>query len=77
MSIEDEEDLDMLGVKAGAVITSSKTKYVIIKLLGEGGFGAVSYLLLRNLGNYYSILFYRYSSFKIWLVDNVIDLHLH
>uniref|UniRef100_A0A7E4ZUP2 Protein kinase domain-containing protein n=1 Tax=Panagrellus redivivus TaxID=6233 RepID=A0A7E4ZUP2_PANRE len=39
--MSEEEDLEALGVKAGAVIFSSKTKYVIIKLLGEGGFGAV------------------------------------
>uniref|UniRef100_A0AC34G3D6 Protein kinase domain-containing protein n=1 Tax=Panagrolaimus sp. ES5 TaxID=591445 RepID=A0AC34G3D6_9BILA len=41
MSEEDDEDLAYLGVKSGAVLRSGKTKYVIIKLLGEGGFGAV------------------------------------
>lgn len=38
MSDEEEEDL---GIKAGTVIESGKAKYVVIKLLGEGGFGAV------------------------------------
>ncbi|VDL73265.1 unnamed protein product [Nippostrongylus brasiliensis] len=38
--MSDEED-DDLGIKPGTVIDSSKTGYVVIKLLGEGGFGAV------------------------------------
>uniref|UniRef100_A0AC34QR24 Protein kinase domain-containing protein n=1 Tax=Panagrolaimus sp. JU765 TaxID=591449 RepID=A0AC34QR24_9BILA len=39
--MSEEEDLDSLGVKPGAVLTSPKSKFVLIKLLGEGGFGAV------------------------------------
>uniref|UniRef100_A0AC35GQZ1 Protein kinase domain-containing protein n=1 Tax=Panagrolaimus sp. PS1159 TaxID=55785 RepID=A0AC35GQZ1_9BILA len=39
--MSEEDDLESLGVKSGAVLQSGKTKYVIIKLLGEGGFGAV------------------------------------
>uniref|UniRef100_A0AC34F0H9 Protein kinase domain-containing protein n=1 Tax=Panagrolaimus sp. ES5 TaxID=591445 RepID=A0AC34F0H9_9BILA len=35
-----EED-DDLGIKPGAIITSGKREWLIIKLLGEGGFGAV------------------------------------
>ncbi|XGW14994.1 hypothetical protein V3C99_000906 [Haemonchus contortus] len=38
MSDEEEDDL---GIKPGTVIDSSKANYVVIKLLGEGGFGAV------------------------------------
>ncbi|WKX97911.1 hypothetical protein Q1695_013534 [Nippostrongylus brasiliensis] len=38
MSDSDEDDL---GFVAGTVIESSKNKYVIVKLLGAGGFGAV------------------------------------
>ncbi|KAK6745967.1 hypothetical protein RB195_012212 [Necator americanus] len=36
-----EEEEDDLGIKPGTVIDSSKANYVVIKLLGEGGFGAV------------------------------------
>ncbi|CAD6187685.1 unnamed protein product [Caenorhabditis auriculariae] len=37
-----EEDLDDdIGLKPGVIVESSKAKYTIIKLLGEGGFGAV------------------------------------
>ncbi|XGW27374.1 hypothetical protein V3C99_007739, partial [Haemonchus contortus] len=36
-----EEEEDDLGIKPGTVIDSSKARYVIVKLLGEGGFGAV------------------------------------
>uniref|UniRef100_A0A915C2I5 Protein kinase domain-containing protein n=1 Tax=Parascaris univalens TaxID=6257 RepID=A0A915C2I5_PARUN len=35
-----EED-DDLGIKEGSIIESSHTKYAVIKMLGEGGFGAV------------------------------------
>uniref|UniRef100_A0A0M3IJ66 Protein kinase domain-containing protein n=1 Tax=Ascaris lumbricoides TaxID=6252 RepID=A0A0M3IJ66_ASCLU len=37
---ESEEDED-LGIKAGSIIESSHKKYKVIKMLGEGGFGAV------------------------------------
>ncbi|CAJ0597980.1 unnamed protein product [Cylicocyclus nassatus] len=40
ISMSDEEE-DDLGIKPGTVIDSSKANYVVIKLLGEGGFGAV------------------------------------
>uniref|UniRef100_A0A0K0CWQ6 Protein kinase domain-containing protein n=1 Tax=Angiostrongylus cantonensis TaxID=6313 RepID=A0A0K0CWQ6_ANGCA len=36
-----EEEDDDLGIKPGIVIDSSKANYVVINLLGEGGFGAV------------------------------------
>ncbi|CAD6187684.1 unnamed protein product [Caenorhabditis auriculariae] len=37
-----EEDVDdEIGLKPGVIVESSKAKYTIIKLLGEGGFGAV------------------------------------
>ncbi|EYC41238.1 hypothetical protein Y032_0576g218 [Ancylostoma ceylanicum] len=38
MSDSDEDDL---GFVPGTVVESSKNKYVIVKLLGAGGFGAV------------------------------------
>ncbi|KHJ88319.1 hypothetical protein OESDEN_11889 [Oesophagostomum dentatum] len=38
MSDEEEDDL---GIKPGTVVDSSKANYVVMKLLGEGGFGAV------------------------------------
>ncbi|KAK5970440.1 Protein kinase domain-containing protein [Trichostrongylus colubriformis] len=38
MDDEEEEDVNL---KPGSVVESSKGSYVIIKLLGEGGFGAV------------------------------------
>ncbi|KHJ87580.1 hypothetical protein OESDEN_12643 [Oesophagostomum dentatum] len=38
MSDEEEDDL---GIRPGTVVDSNKTNYVVIKLLGEGGFGAV------------------------------------
>ncbi|VDM47248.1 unnamed protein product [Toxocara canis] len=37
---ESEED-DDLGIKSGSVIESSHKKYIVTKMLGEGGFGAV------------------------------------
>ncbi|KAL6726739.1 hypothetical protein Aduo_008678 [Ancylostoma duodenale] len=37
----DEEEEDDVAFKPGAVIDSSKANYVVVKLLGEGGFGAV------------------------------------
>ncbi|VDM52185.1 unnamed protein product [Angiostrongylus costaricensis] len=36
-----EEEDDDLGIKPGTVIDSSKANYVVVNLLGEGGFGAV------------------------------------
>uniref|UniRef100_A0A915CLV3 Protein kinase domain-containing protein n=1 Tax=Ditylenchus dipsaci TaxID=166011 RepID=A0A915CLV3_9BILA len=37
-----EEDIaDTLGLKQGSIITSKHTNYEIVKVLGEGGFGAV------------------------------------
>ncbi|KJH42405.1 hypothetical protein DICVIV_11605 [Dictyocaulus viviparus] len=38
MMSDEEDELD---IKPGTVIDSSKANYVVIKLLGEGGFGAV------------------------------------
>ncbi|KAL6725287.1 hypothetical protein ANCDUO_10392 [Ancylostoma duodenale] len=38
MSDDEEDDV---GIKAGTVVDSSKANYVVMKLLGEGGFGAV------------------------------------
>ncbi|KAK6055336.1 hypothetical protein COOONC_07160 [Cooperia oncophora] len=38
--MEDEEEEDV-NLKPGFVVESSKASYVIVKLLGEGGFGAV------------------------------------
>ncbi|KHN87260.1 Tau-tubulin kinase 2 [Toxocara canis] len=35
------EDDDDLGIKEGSQIESSHTKYTVVKMLGEGGFGAV------------------------------------
>uniref|UniRef100_A0A1I7YNB5 Protein kinase domain-containing protein n=1 Tax=Steinernema glaseri TaxID=37863 RepID=A0A1I7YNB5_9BILA len=40
--MSDEENLEEeLGIRPGAVVDSAKAKFVIVKLLGEGGFGAV------------------------------------
>ncbi|KAI6231711.1 Tau-tubulin kinase 1 [Aphelenchoides besseyi] len=36
-----EEGDDELGIKPGVTVSSSKQEYVVITLLGEGGFGAV------------------------------------
>ncbi|KAH7723222.1 Serine/threonine-protein kinase K06H7.1 [Aphelenchoides avenae] len=41
MGDSDEDVADELGLKPGVVVESSKAKYVIEGLLGEGGFGAV------------------------------------
>ncbi|VDO78752.1 unnamed protein product [Heligmosomoides polygyrus] len=38
MSDDEEDDV---GIKPGTIIDSSKANYVVVKLLGEGGFGAV------------------------------------
>uniref|UniRef100_A0A7E4ZVZ7 Protein kinase domain-containing protein n=1 Tax=Panagrellus redivivus TaxID=6233 RepID=A0A7E4ZVZ7_PANRE len=35
------EQEDDIGIKPGAIITSGKYNWVVVKLLGEGGFGAV------------------------------------
>lgn len=37
----EESGEDELGIKAGSIIDSGKTNYIVINLLGEGGFGAV------------------------------------
>uniref|UniRef100_A0A0M3IWQ5 Protein kinase domain-containing protein n=1 Tax=Ascaris lumbricoides TaxID=6252 RepID=A0A0M3IWQ5_ASCLU len=39
-TMDSEEDED-LGIKEGTVIESSHAKYTVVKMLGEGGFGAV------------------------------------
>ncbi|CAI2336633.1 unnamed protein product [Caenorhabditis sp. 36 PRJEB53466] len=51
MSDEEEDDVNF---KAGVEISSSKTTYTVVKLLGEGGFGAV-YLVKDKSGKQFAM----------------------